>query len=467
LVPGILQIVGMVCRMLTLAPALTAATLVVAPLMGLLATGLGEVVRRSSSRDVKASSDLSTHIAEVFSMFEFVTIQGALSYELGRLNRLSKTFLERRIGTENVRALLPVLMTFVYTLTIIFLFATSCWLVGRKQISSTNVVAFCTTLVFLMEPIQGVSAAFNEIKQNQASLDRLLRLVNMNHHHQKVGAALAAARGGEEETRSKSLKPRMLSLVGAQENLNIEFESVSFAYASGEGANQVLDHCSLQIPYGKKVGLMGLSGSGKSTLAKLAAGLYKPQGGLVKIAGMEATSIAQQELLQTLSLIPQEPPLVEGTVLENLKYGLQRRYVESREIEAACKAVALHDDIASLRDGYHSPVSAYSNNLSGGQKQRLAMARALLRRPKILILDEAFAALDIQTAKKVKSEVEKYMAGHTVIYIAHQLETVTDLDYLYIIDKGKVAEQGPPSDLLKRKSGIYAAISQITKSKRS
>jgi ABC-type multidrug transport system fused ATPase/permease subunit len=95
------------------------------------------------------------------------------------------------------------------------------------------------------------------------------------------------------------------------------------------------------------------------------------------------------------------------------------------------------------------------------------MARALLRRPKILILDEAFAALDIQTAKKVKSEVEKYMAGHTVIYIAHQLETVTDLDYLYIIDKGKVAEQGPPSDLLKRKSGIYATISQITKSKRS
>ena len=443
-VPGVLQIVGMVCRMLTLAPLLTAATLLIVPFMGLLATTLGEWVRRMSSSDIQASSELSTHISEVFTMFEFVIMYSALSFELSRFRKLSDSFLGKRIRTENARALLPVLMTGIYTITIIFLFATSCWLIGKNAMSSQNVVAFCTTLIFLMEPIQGVSAAFNEMKQNQASFDRLLELV-------RIG----------KETRSGTQQSVDLKLGKEKKSFDIKVEDVSFGYVGSDESGGVLGGCSLSIPHGKKIGIMGLSGSGKSTLGKLIAGLYKPQEGVVKIAGLDTSAISQDELSGLVTLVPQELPLIEGTIEENVRYGLQRENVSLEEVEDVCKAVEIHNDIVNLKDGYASPISGFRSNFSGGQKQRLAIARALLRKPEILILDEALVALDIQTAEKVQQSIERYMSGRTLIYVAHQLETISNVDYLYIMENGQMIEEGKPARLAKD-SRIFANILEVS-----
>mmetsp|Transcript_10968 Transcript_10968/g.27684 ORF Transcript_10968/g.27684 Transcript_10968/m.27684 type:complete len:350 (+) Transcript_10968:131-1180(+) len=341
-------------------------------------------------------------------------------------------------------------MTAVYTATIVLLFGASCWLIRQGRITGSVVVAFCTTLVFLMEPIQGVSAAFNEMKQSQASLDRLLELVELKGEH-----SIKERQRGERESTGEA---------GNGQGVAVEVEGISFAYNLEGGGRKVLDKCSLRIARGSKVGIMGLSGSGKSTLVKAILGLYAPDEGAVKVAGVDVSSVHREDLSRMVCLVPQEPPLIDGTVLENLKYGLQRQDVTREEVESVCKICEIHDDIMALENGYSSVISGYRNNLSGGQKQRVAIARALLRRPGLLILDEALAALDLRTARRVKRGVEQHVSsdGNTLIYVTHQLETVKDLDYVFILGGGKVLEEGPPGHLMEN-SGVFANFLEIAK----
>lgn len=245
---------------------------------------------------------------------------------------------------------------------------------------------------------------------------------------------------------------------------DIEFDGVSFGY---KVYNPVLKDVSLKINAGEMVGIVGHSGVGKSTMINLILRLYDCTQGSIKFDGVDIKDISQQCLRRQIGVVLQETFLFDGSVYDNIRYAKQDATFE--EIIRAAKIANAHDFIVKLPDGYNTRVGEKGFSLSGGERQRIAIARAILHNPKILILDEATASLDTQTEKQIQDALDKLIEGRTVIAIAHRLSTLSGADRLIVLDKGKLAEIGTHENLM-RKQGVYyklvMAQRQTTKMKK-
>ncbi|XP_076263944.1 multi drug resistance 50 [Rhynchophorus ferrugineus] len=238
-----------------------------------------------------------------------------------------------------------------------------------------------------------------------------------------------------------------------QANGNIEYSEIDFYYPTRKNT-QVLKGLDLSIYHGKTVALVGASGCGKSTIIQLIERFYDPSSGSVSFDGDNLKSMTLASLRSHLGIVSQEPNLFSRTIGENIAYGDNSREVSVTEIIEAATKANIHNFISKLPLGYNTQLGEKGTQLSGGQKQRIAIARALVRNPKVLLLDEATSALDVESEKVVQEALDNAKQGRTCITIAHRLTTIQDADVICVISEGKVAEQGTHHELLRRK-GLY------------
>lgn len=233
----------------------------------------------------------------------------------------------------------------------------------------------------------------------------------------------------------------------------VEFRDVHFRYPT-RPEQPVLRGLNLTVKPGQYIALVGASGCGKSTTIALLERFYDPLAGGIFVDGKEISSLNINEYRSFIALVSQEPTLYQGTIRENVLLGADRDDVPEEDIEFACREANIYDFIQSLPDGFNTVVGSKGSMLSGGQKQRIAIARALLRDPKILLLDEATSALDSESEHVVQAALDKAAKGRTTIAVAHRLSTIQKADIIYVFDQGVIVESGDHNELMK-KGGRY------------
>lgn len=230
----------------------------------------------------------------------------------------------------------------------------------------------------------------------------------------------------------------------------VTFRNVDFSYDQNR---RILENVSFEIEAGKVLGVVGHSGAGKSTIVNLLMRLYETNNGEILIDDVNVRDLAFEKLYGSIAIVSQETYLFVGTVLENIRYACPEATYE--EIIAASRIAGAHEFIMKMPDGYETKIGLGYQDLSGGEKQRVSIARAILRDPKILILDEATAAMDTETERMIQDALSRLTVGKTTIMIAHRLSTLRDADHLIVIEKGKVAESGTHAELLEKPDGVY------------
>jgi len=308
------------------------------------------------------------------------------------------------------------------------------WYGGRQvlagDMTSGGFIAFYSYVAMLYAPLQ-VLADVGEVYENsKASIERIFRLFD-------VRSEVVDRPDAVELTNPKG---------------HVVLEDVTFGY---DPRRPVLRHISLEARRGDRIALVGPSGSGKTTLANLLLRFYEPQQGRILLDGKDISSYTLASLRRHLGHVSQDPLLFSGTVAENILYG--RRGATMQEVVAAAKAANAHDFIAQLPDGYDTQVGERGVRLSGGQIQRIAIARALLRDPAVLILDEATSSVDPVSEHLIQQALDRLMQGRTTFIIAHRLSTVVKATRIVVLDNGECVEQGTHSELLRR-SGLYASL---------
>ncbi|MBI2914298.1 MAG: ABC transporter ATP-binding protein [Firmicutes bacterium] len=302
--------------------------------------------------------------------------------------------------------------------------------VVEARLSPGELVAFLTYAGMAAGPVAGITRTYGVFQQAFAAADRIFELLDMAPDLEEPGNAvhLGAVRG------------------------EVAFRGVSFAYEPG---NWVLREIDLVARPGEVIALVGPSGAGKTTMVNLIPRFYDPTEGCVEVDGHDLREVSVTSLRRQIGLVPQESVLFGVPVAENVAYGKPEATMD--EIVAAAKAANAHDFIAELPSGYLSLLSEGGGNLSGGQRQRIAIARAILRDPKILILDEATSALDTESEALVQEALARLMWGRTTFIIAHRLSTVMAAHRILVLEQGRVVEEGGHDDLLARR-GAYRRL---------
>jgi ATP-binding cassette subfamily B protein len=238
----------------------------------------------------------------------------------------------------------------------------------------------------------------------------------------------------------------------------IIFNNVGFAYPDAPDV-PVLKQISFKCKPGKVIALLGSTGSGKTTLANLLPRFYEYTEGSITLDGVELNRYTRKFLRSQIGIVEQEPFLFSRTIRENITYGVQRQ-LNDEDIVAAAKAAAIHDSISTFQDGYDTLVGEKGVTLSGGQKQRVAIARTIIKNPKILILDDATSSVDVETEADIRRALENLMEDRTTFIIAHRIQSVMKADLILVLDKGRVVQKGDHKQLLAQE-GIYRKIFEI------
>ncbi len=304
------------------------------------------------------------------------------------------------------------------------------YLVIRGQITVGTLIAFQGYVTGLFGPVQGLTNIYQTLRTASVSLDTIFSILD-----------------ARDELADAPDAKRVRGLRG-----DVVFDRVSFSYGGGP---RVLDGIDLHIRPGEVVALVGPSGAGKSTLAALLQRLYDPSSGEIRIDGVDIRQIEQRSLRRHIGVVLQDAVLFNDTVLNNIAYG--RPGASRAEIEAAAKAANAHEFIERLPDGYDTVVGERGGLLSGGERQRIAIARALLKDPPILVLDEATSALDAESEALVQEALARLVRGRTTLVIAHRLSTVIDADRIVVLNSGRIVESGMHAELLAQ-GGYYASL---------
>ena len=362
--------------------------------------------------------------------YETVKYFGAEAREQERYAQATRAYAAAAVTSENSLAMLNIAQALIVNLLMAGAMAYTVWGWSKGQFTIGDLVFVNTYLTQLFRPLDMLGMVYRTIRQG---------LIDM--------AAMFSLMDTEIEVQDAPGAPALLV-----KRPTLVFDNVVFGY---DKDRTILHGLSFEVPAGSQVAVVGPSGAGKSTLARLVFRFYDPWSGRILIDGQDIREVTQASLRAAIGIVPQDSVLFNESIGYNIAYG--RDGAGAADIEAAAQGAALSDLIARLPKGFDTEVGERGLKLSGGEKQRVAIARTLVKNPPILLLDEATSALDTRTEQDILATLHRVSTGRTSLSIAHRLSTIADADRIFVLDQGKLAEQGSHADLL-RMDGLYAEM---------
>jgi ATP-binding cassette subfamily B multidrug efflux pump len=437
--------------MLAISPKLTLFAFLPLPIASIVIQYFGRRIHERFERIQAMFSDISARAQENFSGARVIRAYVQEQAEIAAFEGANQEYIRRSLGLVRLMGMLwPTLELMLGAAVVIVL-----WLGGRQvllgKMNVGDFVAFNTYMVQLTWPVIALGWVINIFQRGTASLVRIQEILSQQPEiADEAEPTLNAGATGARPVRETG----EAAIQGA-----IEFRNLNFAY----NGVSVLKDINLRIPAGSSLAIVGPTGSGKTTLVNLIPRIYDAEPGAVLIDGRPVRQFPLDSLRRQIGFVPQETFLFSDTIRENIAYGIS---TEARpedgepsldEIKAAAEAANIAQDIESFPEGYNTMVGERGITLSGGQKQRTAIARALLRRPRILILDDALSSVDTHTEDKILNHLREIMRGRTTIFISHRVSTVRNADAIAVLHQGRIVELGTHDQLIAR-NGYYTDL---------
>ena len=426
-------LIGSLIMMFYLDWKLSIVTLVVVPVIGQAMKVFGRKLKMSGALIQERTAEITSLLQESISGVRVVKSFAREDYEIKRFQNQNDLNFRANMKSVQLSSLLTPTVEFLAAVIVAVILWFGGYQVVNGALTAGALVAFLTYAVNLANPVKRISRVYGTINKAMAAAERVFNVLDT-----------------EEELKDKPNAIELPKISGT-----VKFDHVSFGYK--EGVN-VLHDLTLEAKPGQVIAFVGPSGAGKSTIANLIPRFYDVTAGSIKIDDIDIRDVKIQSLREQIGVVPQETMLFSGSVKDNIRYG--RLDATDEEIIEAAKAANAHNFIMNLSDGYETKIGERGITLSGGQRQRIAIARAILKNPRILILDEATSALDTESEEIVQEALDKLMIGRTSFVIAHRLSTIIHADKIIVLENGRVCESGTHQQLMQT-GGLYSHLYNI------
>lgn len=415
---GVISIIGSFALLLILDWKMTLVTFSVIPVIVLIFIPIGKQMSKLSKLTQDETAKFTSLISQVFSEIRLVKVSNAESTEMTNGSKGINKLLSFGIKEGKLHALIGPIVSFVLMLILVVIIGYGGVRVSSGAITAGALVAYILYLFQIIFPVTQITHFFTELQKTKGATERMIKILDLEEEDYQNGTE------------------------DIDTNLPIHINQLSFAYKN-EG---ILKELNFSIIPGKVTAIVGPSGSGKTTLFSLIERFYSPTHGEISIGTNDINSFKLESWRKHISYVAQESPLIIGTIRENICYGIDRE-VTDQELENVSKMAYVDQFVGELPLGFDTEVGERGIKLSGGQRQRIGIARALLRNPKLLMLDEATSNLDSRSELVVQNALSNLMKGRTTLIIAHRLSTVIDADQIIFLDKGKITGIGSHNEL--------------------
>ena len=426
-------LIGSLALMFNLHWKLSLLTLITMPLVAKAMDLFCKKLKRTSGIMQERAADITAVLQETISSVRVIKSFVREEYEIARFVKDNYANFRAQMKNAQVMATLTPVIELIAAIGVTFLIWYGGFEVINGNLTAGALIAFLVYATNLANPIKRLSRIYGNVQKAMAAAERVFSVLDE-----------------EIEIKEKDNATELKAVIG-----KVDFKAVTFKYNENE---VILKDINLEVKAGQMVAIVGPSGAGKTTIVNLLPRFYDPVAGNIYIDDVNIADVTLASLREKIGIVPQETVLFNGSIYDNILYGDLTATTE--EVMAAAKAANAHDFIMQMADQYQTQIGERGSKLSGGQRQRIAIARAILKNPRILILDEATSALDTESEKLVQDALDKLMVGRTSFVIAHRLSTILQADMIIVMEKGQIVEQGSHEELLKL-DGLYSGLYKL------